>query len=166
MKIKTLIFVLTGLFAIAGCSSKDKSGSIPAVGTIVADIDGKEWKSLGANALRQTVQGGEQISAAGTVIIDLSTNNLEVLTITFVSDVGGKVDAKDYVVQNGLPYFQVTFGKDVNAANQWFSKSGQATITKVEQNNIQGTFSATLERQGHPDIVVTNGRFNTNIMNP
>jgi len=159
-----LISIATGLL-LFGCSSDNNSGGgVPTVGSITMKVDGNSWQASGANGLRQVAGGNQQISIAGTFLRNLQTNDMDTVTLSFLST--SEIVAGDYQFRDGLPFMQVTFNRgDMTPQNTFTSKSASATITKISDNNIQGTFSATLQRQGQPDIVITDGGFNVNIMN-
>lgn len=157
------ILTLSLIFATA-CSKKDSNdGGIPAAGSISMKVDGNNWQASGANANKMTIGSNQSINIAGSHIIDLANNVMDTVTISIVSS--SDISTGDYVWQNSVPYAQVTFNKEDSSPNAtWYPKSGTVTVTKIDGSNIQGTFSATLERSGHPDITITDGGFNVNIM--
>lgn len=166
MKPFTFLFqavLITALLFLISCSSKSDSSDIPSTGKITMKVDGNNWEATGANGMRMSIGGNQQLSIAGTYIVNLSTNTMDTVTLAFITS--GDLQEGDYIHRNTLPYVQVTFNKgDSSPQNTYHTKEAQVTITRLRDNSIQGTFSAVLSRDGVPDITITDGGFNVNIM--
>ncbi len=162
-KLTTTILLFSLLFAF-GCSDDKDSDNIPSVGTIVMDMNGSEWRAMGATGLRMSFGNNVQISAAGSVL-GATISDLETFSFAIIATSGQGIGEGDYIVQSGLPYvdFNFTLGSAADQAN-WNATNGTLTITRITDDNVQGTFSGTLVRSGHPNREITNGRFNVNIL--
>ncbi len=160
------IFISTLGLLLTGCSSSSKDdGGVPSVGKITMTVDGSKWEATGANGLRTQAGNNQQLSIAGTHLIDLSTNTMDIVTIAFLSN--SPLEEGDYIHRDGLPFVQITFNKgDTSPQNTYFSKEATVTITKLEDSSIQGVFSGVLAKDNSPDITITDGGFNVNIMQP
>lgn len=157
---KHILPILFFAIIASSCSDDSAGGGIPASGTVKLKLDGVSWQATGANAGKVTSSGVTAISCSGVKLVSGSQN--ETFTVTIYSTVGGSVTPGTYNEQNTMPSIDLLF-QDVNR-NSWVSTTGSSiTVTKVSDTNIQGTFSGTLLRNGHPDKVVTDGGFNCNI---
>ncbi len=164
MKYLITICAFCLMFSISACSDNDDNGNdIPSVGNIKMKLDGSNWEAS-ANSISMTIQGAQQIAVGGSKVVNLQNNEFDIVTVTFVGT--GGVTTGDYAHDSSLDsYVQVTFSKgQATIENTWFSVSAEATVTSVSSDNIQGSFSATLERDNHPNIVITDGVFNSPIM--
>ncbi len=160
---KIILILITALaLTLISCSDNSKDDDVPAVGTVKMTLDGSSWQASGANAVLSTMGNNQQLSIAGAKVVDLATNTFETVTITIISN--SAITAGDYIWKSGLPYAQVTFSPTTSAQNTWSPGSAEITITKITDDNVQGTFSATLEKSGESNKVITSGGFNTNIM--
>ena len=164
-KISTFLLIM-GLVITMGCSSDSDGDNIPSAGTIVMNMNGTEWRAMGATGLRQSLGGNVQISTAGSVL-GATISDLETFSFAIISPSSQPIGEGDYIVRSGLPYLSMNFtlGSAANQAN-WVATSGTLSISKYTDDNFQGTFSGTLERSGHPNREITNGRFNVNVISP
>ncbi len=159
--------LLSLMLVFSGCSSSssDSGSDIPSSGKITMKVNGSSWEATGANGMQMTTGNQSQLSIAGSYLIDLSTNQMDTVTIAFIYS--GSLEEGEYRFRDGLPFIQITFNQgDFTPQNTYFSKEAVVNVTRLREDSIQGTFSGVLSRDGVPDITITDGGFNVNIMRP
>lgn len=142
---RVLSLCLLALLFIA-CDSNDSDGDEFAMGTMEAEIDGVTWQAANANANR--VEAGP----ISTLTIAGATASVEALSIALVNVTA----AGTYSLSSGS---SASFTREANFSGIYNSTSGSVTISHIDEETVEGTFSFEARNTAGETISVTNGRF-------
>lgn len=144
---RILSLCLLALLVIA-CDSNDNDGDGDefAMGTMKAEIDGVAWTAANANANR--VEAG----SISTLTIAGATASVEAISIALVNVTA----AGTYSLSSGS---SASFTREANFSGIYNSTSGSVTISHMDEETVEGTFSFEARNTAGETISVTNGRF-------
>lgn len=166
MNTKALSFTLILLisFASISCFGKKDDDKGAARGTIAVKVDNADWKGTNAVGNKMTVAGREMVIINGAKLLNASSGESEVITITIISN--GTVSPGTFRVQNQIPNAQISFANTNEAPLQFASFSGEVTISELSSGNVKGEFEGMLRHTNNgEEIAFTSGSFNVDMMN-
>lgn len=150
LRISTNLFLAA--FMIIGFSACDNNGSDDgnASGKMEANIGGSSWEADNATATTFGASGFETLTIAG------ATASTEALTVSFFN-----VNSTGTFDLSGASLASMSWTPAAVGPNDtYIAQSGSATISKIDDNEVEGTFSFDAVRPSdNATITVTNGSF-------
>lgn len=165
MDTKALSFALILLisFASISCFGKKDDDKGTARGSITVKIDNADWKGTNAVGNKMAVAGRETVIISGAKLLNASSGESEVITITIISN--GTVSPGTYSIRNQIPNAQISFSNTNEAPLHFASFSGEVTISEISAGNVKGEFEGMLRHTNNgEEIAFTSGSFNADMM--
>lgn len=143
LRLFSLLFCAVLLVA---CDSNDSSDEDFATGTMEADLDGTAWQATNANANRISAAGISTLTIAGATV-DADALSLALVNVT---------EAGTYDLGSGNTG---SFTRQGDFRSVFTSTSGTVTISSINDEEVEGTFSFEAQDTSGNTLSVTNGRF-------
>lgn len=155
----TCLLLLALSLNLAACDSGGGDDSI-ALGSMTATVGGSSWDAANATANVITAAGNRTLAISGaTVGTQITTMSLTITAIGGAAIGTGTYALGDDATDN--VFGSATYLPTFNPADAYSSTSGTVTISEIDDDHVEGTFSFTGQVAASGEtITVADGRFN------
>ncbi|GEM_PF-2664885 len=144
--------LMVGLLLFTGCGlfGSDDPDTALALGTMKAQIDGKDWEAVNATANRVFVGGLTQVTITGATI--------QAEGISFsLTDTGPGSYTIDDQVDPARDVLSASYTRSIGQT--YLAQSGALEITRFDEEAVEGSFSFEARNTSGQVVSVTNGSF-------
>jgi hypothetical protein len=162
MKLKFFpILMMAFALTLSACDSDSDDGGDDkqnfAEGKMEASIDGTQWDATNATANKVGGGGFFSITIAGAKVVN-NNSSADAMTISLANQTG---DFTTGTFQLGeLPLASMSFTDGSDLSKTYIASTGTVTITKINDDEVEGTFSMeAINFTSGDTITITGGSF-------